>query len=143
MATKLEELEAKLATLQAGPTAAELEAQKIADLERKIAKAELLARATATLGKIGDDWECVSFPDGRNAILKRPPSSFYRMMQDKDNLDRETIMSVARAALWETTVVELDAMLERYPAGIVQVSQALGMLGGADRVAIVGKPSGS
>jgi hypothetical protein len=141
--TKLEELEAKLATLQAGPSAAELESQKIVDLERKIAKAELLARAKVALGKQGDDWECLSFPDGRNAVLKRPPSAMFRMMQDKDDLDRETIMSVARSALWEATPAELDSMLDRYPAGFVQVSAALGRLGGADRVVIVGKPSGS
>ena len=143
MATKLEELEAKLAKLQAPPTAEELEAQKILDLERKIAKAELLARAKTALGKQGDEWECVSFPDGRNAIIRRPPSSIYRMMQDKDDLSNDMIMSVARGTLWETTPAELDSMIDRYPAGIIQVSEALGKLGGATRVAIVGKSSGS
>jgi hypothetical protein len=144
MAT-IEELEEKLASLQAGPTEAEILVKKTVELEQKIAKAELIAKATAALGKIHDEFECVSFPDGRNVIIKRLAGSYYRMLEDTElkDLTRDVIMGVLRQAIWGTTVAELDSILERWTAGFADLSKALMMLAGAGRIAIVGKPSGS
>jgi hypothetical protein len=141
----IEELEAELAALNSGPSEEELEAQRLVELERKVARARLIAKASASLGKLHDDFECVSFPDGRNVIIKRLPGSYYRQFEDSklEDLTRDSIMQTLRQALWEMTPADLDAILERWNSGYAELLRAFMSLAGAGRIAIVGKPNGS
>lgn len=134
----LEELEA----LSPKPTAEEIEAQEVAELERELEEQKLLARAKSSLGKPGEDFVLVKFPEGVRFVFKHVRGAQYQILQDKDDIKREDLIGLAKAALWDSTPAALDAALERWPNGIVVVSEALASLAGAGRVKIVGKSKG-